>query len=472
MQRLLLEQLAGQVVQDVAVLRQHVPRLGVGGLDELADLVVDVAGDLVTEISLRAHGAAQEGITVLGAVADGAQLGAHAELGDHGAGDLGGVLDVGHRAGRGLAEDQLLGGAAADRHDQARDQFGTRLHALVVLGDGDGVPAGAATGQDRHLVHGVQVRHGPAGQRVPGLVVGGDLLFQLADDAALATGTTDDAVDGLFQCRAGDHGGVLAGGQQRGLVDDIGQVGAGHADGPLGQAVEVGVGGDGLARRVHPQHGLAAGQVGRRDRDLPVEAAGTQQRRVQDVGPVGGGDQDDALAVAEAVHFDEQLVQRLLALVVAAAQAGATLAADGVDLVDEDDAGAVLLGLLEQVAHAGGTDTDEHFDEVRTGDGEERHPGLTGHGAGQQRLTGSGRAVEQHAFGDLGAQGLVAAGVLQEVLDLVELFDGLVHAGDVGERRLRHVLAEQLGLGLAEAEAHAAAALHTGEHEKQADEQQ
>ena len=54
----------------------------------------------------------------------------------------------------------------------------------------------------------------------------------------------------------------------------------------------------------------------------------------------------------EAVHLDEQLVERLLALVVTAAEAGAAVAADGVDLVDEDDAGRVLLALLEQVADA------------------------------------------------------------------------------------------------------------------------
>ena len=44
----------------------------------------------------------------------------------------------------------------------------------------------------------------------------------------------------------------------------------------------------------------------------------------------------------EAVHLGEHLVQRLLALVVPAAEAGAALAADGVDLVDEDDRGGLL----------------------------------------------------------------------------------------------------------------------------------
>ena len=62
-----------------------------------------------------------------------------------------------------------------------------------------------------------------------------------------------------------------------------------------------------------------------------------------------------------------KLVQRLLALVIAAAaEAGATVTAHGVDFVDEDDAGRVLLRLLEHVAHAAGADADEHFDEVRS----------------------------------------------------------------------------------------------------------
>ena len=211
----------------------------------------------------------------------------------------------------------------------------------------------------------------------------------------------------------------------------------------------------------------AALQVGGVHRDLPVEAAGAQQRRVEDVGPVRGGDQDDAALHVEAVHLDEQLVQGLLALVVPAADAGAAVAADGVDLVDEDDGRGVLLGLLEQVADPGGADTDEHLDEVRTGDRVERHAGLTGDGAGQQGLAGAGRAVEQHALGDLGADGLELRRLLQELLDLLELLDGLVAAGDVGEGRLRGVLGDQLGLGLAELHDSGAAALHLVHQEQE-----
>jgi hypothetical protein len=49
---------------------------------------------------------------------------------------------------------------------------------------------------------------------------------------------------------------------------------------------------------------------------------------------------------------------------VTAAHAGAAVATDGVDLVDEDDRGGVLLGLVEQVAHAARADAHEHLDEV------------------------------------------------------------------------------------------------------------
>ena len=227
-----------------------------------------------------------------------------------------------------------------------------------------------------------------------------------------------------------------------------------------------------LAAGVHLEDLVAAVEVGGVDLDLPVEAARTQQRRVEDVGPVGGRDEDDPAAHVEAVHLDEQLVQGLLALVVAAAHAGAAVPADGVDLVDEDDRRGVLLGLLEEVTDPGGADADEHLDEVGAGDRVEGDTGLAGDRSGEQGLAGAGRPVEQHALGDLRADGLELRRLLEELLDLAELLDGLLAAGDVGERRLGHVLADQLGLGLRELHDPAAAALHlVHEEQEQQDDQ-
>jgi hypothetical protein len=169
---------------------------------------------------------------------------------------------------------------------------------------------------------------------------------------------------------------------------------------------------------VHLEDLAAAEHVRAVDRDLPVEAARAQQRRIEDVRPVGRRDEDDAALDVEAVHLDEHLVERLLTLVVAAAHTGAAVPPDGVDLVDEDDRGGVRLGLLEQVAHAAGADSDEHLDEVRAGDRVERHAGLAGDRAGQQRLAGAGRAVQQDALGDLGADRPGTWPALEELLDL------------------------------------------------------
>ena len=134
---------------------------------------------------------------------------------------------------------------------------------------------------------------------------------------------------------------------------------------------------------MHAENSLAAAHVRRVHHDLPIETTGAQQRRIEYVRAIGGGDQDHAVIRLEAVHLDQQLVQRLLALVVTAAEPGAAMPAHGVDLVDEDDARCVGLPLLEEVAHARRTHAHEHFHEVRSRHREERTSRLTGDGLGK-----------------------------------------------------------------------------------------
>ena len=147
---------------------------------------------------------------------------------------------------------------------------------------------------------------------------------------------------------------------------------------------------------VHLEDLLATAHVGQRNDDLPVESAGPEQRRVEHVRAVRRRDDDDTFVALEAVHLDEQLVQRSLALVVAA-ETGAAMTANRIDLVDEDDARRVLLRLVEHVADARSADADEHLDEVRARDREERNLALAGDRTGEQRLAGAGRADHQHA---------------------------------------------------------------------------
>ena len=200
---------------------------------------------------------------------------------------------------------------------------------------------------------------------------------------------------------------------------------------------------------MHAQDLLAALYVRTVDRDLTVKTAGTQQCRIQNVGAVGGSDQDDRLALLKTVHLDQQLVKCLLALVVTAAQAGSALTSYGVNLVNEDDRRSLGLGLLKEVAHAAGADAHEHLDKVRARDAKERDTGLSGNGLGQQRLTGTRRAHQQHAARDLGTQLAITVRIAQEIANLFELLDRLVHAGNVFELDLGARSLVGLGVGLA-----------------------
>src|SRR6185369_6196588 len=172
------------------------------------------------------------------------------------------------------------------------------------------------------------------------------------------------------------------------------------------------------------------------------------------------------------VHLDEQLVERLLALIVTAAEARTAVTTDSVDLVDEDDAGSILFTLLKQVADTRGTDTDEHFDEVGTRDREEGHVRLAGDSLGKQGLTRSRRANHQDALGDLAAQFLELLRVLEEFDDLLQLFLGLFDTGNVLEGDTFLLVVEQFCTGFAEAEGLVAARLHLAERKREEPDQQ
>ena len=177
---------------------------------------------------------------------------------------------------------------------------------------------------------------------------------------------------------------------------------------------------------------------------------GRSKAGIEHVGAVRGGDDDDAFLRVEAVHLDEQRIERLLALVVAAAEAVAAMPADGVDFVDENQARRGFLALLEHVAHAARADADEHFHEIRAADGKERHVRLAGDGAGEQRLAGAGRADHQNAFRNASAEFLEFLRILEELDEFLHFLLRLLDAGDVLERDLVFVAREHPRLALAE----------------------
>ena len=199
--------------------------------------------------------------------------------------------------------------------------------------------------------------------------------------------------------------------------------------------------------------------IGQRDVNLPIESARPRQGGVEHVDAVGGGADDHLIVGVEAVHFDEDGVEGLLAFIVSAAgESAAAATADGVDFIQEDDAGAVVLGLFEEIAHAAGADADEHFDEIGTADAEERAIGFAGDGLGEQGFAGAGFADQQHAAGDSAAEALEFLGVLEELDDFHHLVLGFFNAGHIVEGDVGVILGGDFVFALAEAAEHATGA--------------
>ena len=321
----------------------------------------------------------------------------------------------------------------------------------------------ATASQDGDLVNTLDVLQRPRSQGVATLVVGGDLLLLLGNHLGGTARTADNSVDCLFQRIRSNDIAVDASGQQRSFIQHVLQISTAHTGGALGQRRQIRIRPQRLVPGVDLQNCLAALQVWCTHRNLSVKTARAQQRRVENIRTVGRSHDDHTLTITKTIHFHQQLVQGLLTLIMAAAHTGTTLATDGVNLVDEDNARAVFLGLIKQVTDTRGTDTDEHFDEVRTRDGVERHSCLTSDGAGQQGLTGTGRTVEQNTTRNLRAELLVASWVLQEIPNLVELLDSLIGTSNVLERIGRGLLVQQLGAVATKAEHAVLAALHAAE---------
>ena len=149
------------------------------------------------------------------------------------------------------------------------------------------------------------------------------------------------------------------------LVADVGNVGTRKTGSLTGEEIEVEVVGLLDGTQVHLEDGTALVDIGQVHVYLTVETSGTQKRLVQDVGTVGCSQDDDTAVGTETVHLGEQLIQRILTLIIAAsADVAAAGTAYGVYLVDEDDARTLLLGLAEEVADTAGADTNEHFHEI------------------------------------------------------------------------------------------------------------
>ena len=162
--------------------------------------------------------------------------------------------------------------------------------------------------------------------------------------------------------------------------------------------------------------------------DTPVKASRTKQRLIQNFRAVGSAKDQNSLRGIKAIHLRQQLIQRLLPLLIAPAVLGITASSDCIDLIDKNNAGSVLGGLFKQVTYTAGTHADIQLYEIRSRQGEERHMCLSCHRTRKERFTGSGRTDKKCSLGELRTDLYVALRVVEKIHDLHQRLLGLISA--------------------------------------------
>ena len=302
-------------------------------------------------------------------------------------------------------------------------------------------------------------------RRVSRFVISRHALFLITDDQRLSRDAHQHFVLRQFEIVVRDGLLIHARCIQRCFIYQVREIGAGESGRTSRNHRNVDIFRQRNLSNVNGQNSFAAFHVRTCNHHAAIETSRPQQCRIENIRPVRCGNQDDAFVGFEAVHFDEQLIECLLALVVSAAKTGATMAPDGVDFIYKDDARRILFALFEKIADAAGADADKHFHEIGTGDGEEGHVGFAGDGAGEKSFAGSWRPDEEHALGNAAAEFLEFLRVFKELDDFLEFFLGFFDSGDIFKCDLLLMRGQQPGAALAKRQRFVASALHLAHEE-------
>ena len=451
--RLALNQQLSQLLNFLAVCRDQRASLVGSLVDQSAHLLVDLACGLLAE--RLGEGVA---LTRRVVVADVADLFAHTIVGHHRVCHIARALQIVQCARADCAEEGLLCHTSCNHTAHTLTQVATS-DVGALLGQIPRRTEALAARNDRNLHHGIALGQQPHHGSVSRLVNRRSVTLLSGHYGIFLLQTTHDTVDSGQEILFCNLLLVVSCSDQSGLVADIGDVGTRETCRLLCQELVADTLLTTQLARMNAEDRLALLHVGQTHVNLTVETTRTHQRLVQNICAVGCCQHDHTRVGRKAVHLGQHLVQCIFALVVARETCIlATCTTDSVDLVDEDDAGSLLLGLLEQVAHTRCTHTHKHLDEVRAADRQERNVSLAGNGLSQHRLTCSRRTNQQCALGNLTAQLAVFLRVAQKIDDLHNLLLGLLHTRHVLERHAVFVVLLVVDLSASLAHVHHVAA--------------
>ena len=295
-----------------------------------------------------------------------------------------------------------------------------------------------------------------------GFVEGNRFAFFFADDAITFGRSCNDAIFSFINVRSIDFFFIATSGKQSCFIQQVGKVGPDKSRGLLGNDFQIDILGQRLVLRMHLENCFAPFNVRTANQNLAVKTSGTKQSRIQNIRTVRGSHDDNAFVAFKTVHFDQQLIQSLFTFIMSAAHAVSAPTTNGIDFIDENDWRGVLLGIFKKITDTAGTDTDKHFNEVRTWNWKERHARFARNGFGQQSLTCSGRSFKQNTGRNFGAQSQEFMRIAQEFNDFDQFLFFFFGTGNIRKTYFIVLFVNRFCLGLAKVHYAAVAAALTG----------
>src|SRR5665213_949138 len=230
-ERLALQQRLGHPLEQIAVVDQRLLRARIRVVEQPRDLRVHQLRRTLRHLAVPRELAAEEDFLLVVANEHGADRVGQSPLRHVAPREPRRLLDVARGASGHLiaTEHQLLRHATAVRHDQPRLELLARDRVAILDGEREGYSQRAAPRHDRHLVQRIAAGRLDRAHRVAGLVVRRIPLLVVLHHHRLALGAKHDLVLGLLEIVEIHLVGAAARGEQRGLVHEIREIGAGHS---------------------------------------------------------------------------------------------------------------------------------------------------------------------------------------------------------------------------------------------------
>ena len=272
--------------------------------DDALYFLIDLHRRVFGEVPMLRNFAPQENRFFLLAERQWSKL-AHAPFANHVPSDVRRSLNIVASAGRNVAKEQFFGRAPAHQYGEHRFEVFLRVGMFVVRRQLHRQAQSHAAGNNGYLVNRIRARRLRRHQRMSRFVVRRVLFLFVGQNHRLAFDAHQDFILGHLEVHMHDEFSVLPRSPERRFVHQVCQVSTRKARRAARNNRELHVVGEGYFASMHAKNFLATLHVRSRHDDAAVESAGTQQSRIEHIGPVCGRDQNHAFVRFKPVHFDE-----------------------------------------------------------------------------------------------------------------------------------------------------------------------